>query len=118
MSILADVADAIGAYNRVVDEHVQRARTDPAFRKKLMRRWRAIRDSIESVATPTGLKLPRLALPVADDPGEIARYLYGEGLPGNFPFVNAAYSRMYQDAGEEPTRLFAGLGLAEDHLTA
>jgi len=114
MSILADVADAIGAYNRVVDEHVQRARTDPAFRKKLMRRWRAIRDSIESVATPTGLKLPRLALPVADDPGEIARYLYGEGLPGNFPFVNAAYSRMYQDAGEEPTRLFAGLGLAED----
>ena len=35
-------------------------------------------------------------------------------MPGEFPFVNAAYRRMYQDSGEEPTRLFAGLGLADD----
>ena len=90
------------------------ARTEPAFRKKLMRRWEAVRDSVEPVTTPTGLKLPRLALPVSDDAGEIARYLFGEGLPGEFPFVNAVYRRMYQDTGEEPTRLFAGLGLAED----
>jgi len=40
-------------------------------------------------------------------------------LPGEFPFVNAAYREMYlvnPDAKntEEPTRLFAGLALAED----
>ena len=76
------------------------------------------------VETPTGLKLPRLALPQTDEPGEIARFLFGEGLPGEFPFVNAAYREMYlaeepkaegqKPATEEPTRLFAGLGLAED----
>jgi methylmalonyl-CoA mutase len=37
-------------------------------------------------------------------------------LPGEFPFVNGAYREMYlaQSEAEEPTRLFAGLGLAED----
>src|SRR2546428_5700748 len=76
------------------------------------------------VETPTGLKLPRLALPQTDEAGEIARFLYGEGLPGEFPFVTAAYREMYLEKSlktgiqnpraEEPTRLFAGLGLAED----
>jgi methylmalonyl-CoA mutase len=76
-----------------------------------------------TVTTPTGIKLPRLALPNVDEPGEIARYLYGEGLPGEFPFVSSAYREMYveKDAvpgnaskAEEPMRLFAGLGLSED----
>ncbi len=79
------------------------------------------------MTTPTGLKVERLAVPQTDEPGEIARYLHGEGLPGEFPFVNAAYRNMYLEpaeetgsaprgsaSSEEPTRLFAGLGLAED----
>lgn len=114
MSVLNQVIAAAETYNRFVNEQMRRARTEPAYCKKLMRRWEAARDSIETATTPTGLTLPRLALPVSDDAGEIARYLYGEGLPGEFPFVNAAYPRMYQDSSEEPTRLFAGLGLAED----
>jgi methylmalonyl-CoA mutase len=114
MSVLNQVIRAADQYDRFVTDQVRRARTEPAFRKKLMRRWEAVRADVETVTTPTGLKLPRLALPVSDDAGEIARYLFGEGLPGEFPFVNAAYRRMYQDSGEEPTRLFAGLGLAED----
>jgi methylmalonyl-CoA mutase len=114
MSILAHVITSAEAYDRFVEEQAKNARTEPAFRKKLMRRWSAVRDSLETVTTPTGLQLPRLALPATDEAGEIARYLFGEGLPGEFPFVNAAYPRMYQEAGEEPTRLFAGLGLAED----
>ncbi len=114
MSVLRNIIEAAERYDRYVEQQVRRARAEPAFRKKLMRRWHAVRDSIEPVTTPTGLKLPRLALPVSDEPGEIARYLFGEGLPGEFPFVNAAYRRMYQETGEEPTRLFAGLGLAED----
>ncbi len=114
MSVLNQVVETAEAYDRFVEEQVKRARSEPAIRKKLMRRWEAVRAGVELVTTPTGLKLPRLALPVTDEPGEIARYVYGEGLPGEFPFVNAAYPRMYQDGGEEPTRLFAGLGTAED----
>jgi len=82
-------------------------------------------------------------LPEIDEPGEIARYLFGEGLPGEFPFLNGAYREMYlepvreieagsygkktsstgakeKESGngarspEEPTRLFSGLMLAED----
>jgi hypothetical protein len=111
MSILAQVNTAVEAYNRFIDEQVKRARSEPQFREKPLRRWLGIRESIETVTTPTGLKLPRLPLPATDESGEVARFLYGEGLPGEFPFVNAAYERMYQDSGEEPTRLFAGLGL-------
>ena len=58
--------------------------------------------------------------------------MFGDGLPGEFPFVNGAYRELYLSSrspenassrhsakhvtgvGEEPTRLFAGLGLAED----
>ena len=82
--------------------------------------------------TPTGLRLPRLALPDLEEAGEIARFLWDEGLPGEFPFLTAAYAEQYlepaeaeatgngkqrngeQAPSEEPTRLFAGLGLAED----
>ena len=51
--------------------------------------------------TPTGLPLPRLALPEIDEPGEIARYLFGEGLPGEFPFLNGAYREMYLEPVRE-----------------
>lgn len=114
MSALTQVIDALGVYHRFVDQQVQLARTDPAFQEKLLQRWREVRANVETVITPTGLKLPQLALPLTDEPGEIARYLYGEGLPGEFPYLNGAYRRMYQKEAEEPTRLFAGLGLAED----
>ena len=45
--------------------------------------------------SPTGLALPRLALPEIDEPGEIARYLLGDGMPGEFPYLNGAYREMY-----------------------
>lgn len=121
MSILARVAEAVGGYDRFVDQQVRRARSEPVFAQDLLQRWEQIRAAIPTVTTPTGLKLPRLALPQLDEPTQIARYLHGEGLPGDFPFVNAVYREMYlspadgqNHAAEEPTRLFAGLGLAED----
>src|SRR5206468_2983155 len=73
------------------------ARTEKR-RDKLLQRWQEIRADVGSVTTPSGLKLPRLALPESDEPGEIARYLFGEGLPGEFPFMNAAYPEMYVEA--------------------
>jgi methylmalonyl-CoA mutase cobalamin-binding domain/chain len=121
MSALGRVCNAVDAYNKFVSTQVQRARLDAKTRKDILARWENLRHSIQEGETPTGLKVPRLALPETDEPGEVARYLYGEGAPGEFPFVNSAYREMYLDpldAGdrkaEEPTRLFAGLGLAED----
>src|SRR3954464_12542473 len=122
MKGLGQIIEALEKHRRSVARDVQRARTEPGFRRKLLQRWKTIRQSIGEITTPTGLKLPRLALPQTDEPGEIARYLLDEGLPGEFPFANGAYREMYakdpqtQAKGpvEEPTRLFAGLGLAED----
>lgn len=112
--MLASVVEAVERYGRFVEDQVRRARSEAPVRRNLMRHWNEVRANIGEVATPTGLKVPRLALPQTDEPGEIARFLHGEGLPGEFPFANAAYREMYGTAAEEPTRLFAGLGLADD----
>ncbi len=161
LTFLGEVADALDAYKSFVDAQVTRARVNPAFQKEMLDRWAAAQARVGTTTTPTGLSLPRQALPFLDEAGAIARYLFEEGLPGDFPFLNAAYAEMYlapepaaatnghgtnshanshghasasgttnrledqaaptpAGAGvgggtaEEPTRLFAGLGLAED----
>jgi len=43
----------------------------------------------------------RFALPEIDEPGEIARYVFGDGLPGEFPFLNGAYREMYLEPLEK-----------------
>jgi methylmalonyl-CoA mutase len=116
MSVLAEINRAVAKHKAGVEQQVRRASSDKAFAKQLLKRWRDARRRVSIVTTPTGLNLPQLALPPTDDPAAVAHYLYSQGLPGEFPFVNGAYPAMYLDSGkgEEPTRLFAGLGLAED----
>ncbi|MDP2136935.1 MAG: methylmalonyl-CoA mutase family protein [Candidatus Didemnitutus sp.] len=118
MSSLGRIADSVDTYNQHVAAEVQRARTDAAFGAELRDQWAKIRSSVDWTKSPTGTALPRLALPNTDEPGAIADYLLGQGLPGQFPFATAAYREMYLNkdsgSGEEPMRLFAGLGLAED----
>jgi methylmalonyl-CoA mutase cobalamin-binding domain/chain len=143
MSKLGQVVEAVEKYNGFVLNQVKRARSDGKFGRELSDRWTEIKSKTPVTHTPTGLPLPRLALPEIDEPGEIARYLFGEGLPGEFPFLNGAYREMYLEpvreietgsygkktSGEgakekasgngaqpleEPTRLFSGLMLAED----
>src|SRR5213079_3465704 len=134
MSKLGAVVEAVEKLGRFVLEQVKRARSDKKFAQAVTDRWNKIKAEIPISRTPTGLSLPRLALPEIDEPGEIARYLFGEGLPGEFPYLNAAYREMYlepvreiesfeKNGGkldkklpqtEEPTRLFSGLMLAED----
>jgi len=80
---------------------VKRARADQAFGKKLLDRWNDVKAKTPMGTAPTGLKLPRLALPEIDEPGEIARYLLGEGLPGEFPYTNGAYREMYLEPLQE-----------------
>ena len=121
MSVLGRICESVEVHGRFVADQVRRAREDAGFRAGLRKRWKAIHASISTVRTPTGLELPAIAVPATDDPGEIARFLFADGMPGEFPFANAIYREMYrqepgptQRAPEEPTRLFAGLGLAED----
>ncbi len=139
MSKLGAVVEAVEKREKFVLEQVQRARTDQQFAQQVVDRWNKIKSEIPVSKTPTGLPLPRLALPELDEPGEIARYLFGDGLPGEFPFLNGAYREMYLEPlknieegsykktangsngkkngarpPEEPTRLFSGLMLAED----
>ena len=122
MGMLHSVIQACEAHGAGVEAAVRRARADAAAGRDWLDRWQAIREAIPRGKTPTGLELPRLALPELDEPGAIARFLLAQGVPGGFPFVNGMYPEMYlepsgEPAGkraEEPTRLFAGLGLAED----
>src|SRR5438105_12395482 len=137
MSKLGQVVEAVEKYNRFVLDQVKRARADEKFGRELINRWNDTKEKTPVAHTPTGLPLPRLALPEIDESGEIARYLFGEGLPGEFPFLNGAYREMYLEPvreietgsygkktsstgakvarpPEEPTRLFSGLMLAED----
>src|SRR5213082_2889443 len=138
MSKLGSVVESVEKYNQFVVDQVKRARSDKDFGRDLVGRWNDIKAKIPTTRTPTGIPLPRLALPEIDEPGEIARFLFGEGLPGEFPYLNGAYREMYLEPvrevesfeknggskakkidkrvpqAEEPTRLFSGLMLAED----
>ncbi len=124
MSCLDQIVAAVRDYRDSVAQQVVRARSDPEFSAEIKRRWAEAKSRVHESVTPTGLRLPSLALPDLDEAGEIARYLGTEGLPGEFPFLAAAYPEQYlepaengasaRSIGEEPTRLFAGLGLAED----
>ncbi len=95
MSKLGAVVDAVEKHGKFVLEQVQRARTDKKFACEISERWNKIKAEIPVARAPTGLPLPRLALPEIDEPGEIARYLFGDGLPGEFPYLNGAYREMY-----------------------
>src|SRR6266403_5865083 len=134
MSKLGAVVEAVEKHGSFVLEQVKRARSEEKFAQAVTERWNKVKAEIPIAKAPTGLPLPRLALPEIDEPGEIARYLFGEGLPGEFPYLNAAYREMYLEPvrevesfeknpgkidkkipqTEEPTRLFSGLMLAED----
>src|ERR1041385_4817314 len=101
MSKLGQVVESVEKYNGFVLDQVKRARTDEKFGRDLLGRWNDVKAKIPITRAPTGLSLPRLALPEVDEPGEIARYLFGEGLPGEFPFLNGAYREMYLERSEE-----------------
>ena len=101
MSKLGQVVESVEKYNQFVLDQVKRARTDEKFGRDLLGRWNDIKAKIPNSRAPTGLELPRLALPEVDEPGEIARFLFGDGMPGEFPFLNGAYREMYLEPVRE-----------------
>jgi methylmalonyl-CoA mutase cobalamin-binding domain/chain len=146
LTTIGRIADAVEAHGEYVEAQVRRARSEPEFADEICARWQNATADPGTTTTPTGLVLPRRALPFLDEPGAMARFLFAEGIPGEFPFLNGAYAEMYlapesapahtkgahQENGhghpptaeppvtggagnaEEPTRLFAGMGVAED----
>src|SRR6476660_5336399 len=101
MSKLGAVVEAVEKHGCFVLEQVKRARSEEKFAQAVTERWNKVKAEIPIAKAPTGLPLPRLALPEIDEPGEIARYLFGEGLPGEFPYLNAAYREMYLEPVRE-----------------
>ncbi|MDX1421052.1 MAG: methylmalonyl-CoA mutase family protein, partial [Rubricoccaceae bacterium] len=61
--------------------------------------------------TLSGTKVPRVALPRTEDPGERLRFALTENLPGFFPFTAGVFP--LKRTGEDPTRMFAGEGTPE-----
>jgi methylmalonyl-CoA mutase len=103
MSKLGQVVEAVEKHEHFVLDQVKRARTVENFAGEVTDRWNKIKAEIPISRAPTGLPLPRLALPEIDEPGEIARYLFGDGLPGEFPFLNGAYPEMYLEPLQQVT---------------
>src|SRR6187402_278308 len=101
MSKLGAVIESVEKHEKFVEEQVKRARADEKFGREMTERWNKIKAGIPIARAPTGLPLPRLALPEIDEAGEIARYLFGDGLPGGFPYLNGAYREMYLEPLEE-----------------
>ena len=61
--------------------------------------------------TLSGTRVPRVALPRTEEPGERLRFALLENLPGYFPYTAGVYP--FKREGEDPTRMFAGEGSPE-----
>jgi methylmalonyl-CoA mutase len=53
-------------------------------------------------------RIPKIALPKFEDPGEVYRWSREENVPGRFPYTAGVYP--LKRVGEDPTRMFAGEG--------
>lgn len=58
--------------------------------------------------SPSGLNIPKVALPDYHDHGDLLRWLLLENLPGYFPYTAGVFQ--FKRPDEEPTRMFAGEG--------
>jgi len=55
-----------------------------------------------------GTRVPRVALPSFQNPGDLLRWLLLENVPGRFPYTAGVFP--FKRLDEEPTRMFAGEG--------
>ena len=59
----------------------------------------------------SGLKIPKVVLPESSNWAEIYKFIRKENIPGDFPYTAGVFP--YKRQGEDPTRMFAGEGHAE-----
>jgi methylmalonyl-CoA mutase len=85
---------------------------DVRARYEAERQSYAVRDRTIEVdnrfETLSGTSVPKVALPRADDWGDVLRYLRRENVPGAFPFTAGVFP--FKRSEEDPTRMFAGEG--------
>src|SRR5207244_4056919 len=108
MAELAEFVAAVERYNDHVTEEVRRARSDVRFGEELRAEWKALRGSVGVTRTPTGIELPRVALPETDGAGEVAR----DGLLGKVGEGGVAI-----DTVDDMERLYAGFDFQDPHLS-
>ena len=70
-------------------------------------RDREVRTRLNTVSL-SGTKVPKVALPRFEDPGELLRWRLEENLPGSFPYTAGVFA--FKRENEDPTRMFAGEG--------
>ena len=70
-------------------------------------RGREMRTVLNTVSL-SGTRLPKVALPRFEDPGEILRWQLEENVPGSFPFTAGVFA--FKRENEDPIRMFAGEG--------
>jgi methylmalonyl-CoA mutase len=81
---------------------------------ELLENWPQVRQSYEGDAstlrrqTLSGNSVPRVALPRFTGRGDLLRFLRSENLPGHFPFTAGVFP--FKREGEDPARMFAGVG--------
>jgi len=59
----------------------------------------------------SGLDIPKVALPETRSWADQVEFLRSENVPGRFPYTSGVFP--FKREGEEPTRMFAGEGIAE-----
>jgi methylmalonyl-CoA mutase len=96
--------------------------------REILRRWKSkksiyskdkytymVRGRKMSVKTRTEtlshIKIPKVALPSFRGWGDILRWNLKENVPGEFPYTAGVYP--FRRESEDPTRMFAGAGMAE-----
>lgn len=74
-----------------------------------------VRDKVQQMgnyrSSISGIKIPKIATPKYKDWGEITGWLGLENFPGCFPYTSGVFP--FKREGEDPTRMFAGEGIAE-----
>jgi isobutyryl-CoA mutase len=68
----------------------------------------AVQAKALSRLSPSGTRVPRVALPRFTGRAELLRWLRSENLPGKFPFTAGVFP--FKREEEQPTRMFAGEG--------
>jgi methylmalonyl-CoA mutase len=109
------------AYNRALDEIGAegvgelkawparvRSATDATYSYKVRDRMVTGENYTESLSRSA---VPKLAVPLLRDWGELLHFILLENLPGSYPYTGGVYP--YRREEEDPTRMFAGEGAPE-----
>ena len=80
----------------------------PRYSFKVRQKTVTLDNRVESLS---GTSIPKIAVPPYQDWGAIVRWMGLENFPGSFPYTAGGFP--FKRQNEDPTRMFAGEGVAE-----